>query len=197
MTVSPTPPAVLEEVTEIRLPRPHFASVVSHACRKLTGHYLAGEQAERKAFGLLAGRQRGTVIEVTAVFPLIVNLRHDSGHRSAMDEIVGAHAIPSETPLEQRGWLANPDEVIAAERACDEYEWVMFGNYHTHRVAWPHDAMRDSCTALDRILATDTCQWTFILSVVDLDRPVLRAYYEGRNDNEAPVRVLPELTRQP
>jgi hypothetical protein len=185
----------LGEATEIRLPRAVYASVVGHACRKLDGHYIEGEHPERKAFGLLAGVQRGSAIEVTAVFPLIANLRFDERHREDFDELVDAHAIPSETPAEQRGWVADPREVIAAERACDDADWLLFGNYHTHRVAWPDDPWRDSCTRLDRELAAGTGQWTFILSAVDLNRPILRAYFEGGNDREAAIRVLPVLAR--
>ena len=182
----------IARVAEIVFPLPLYSSVISHACRKLEGHYLDGETRERKAFGLLAGRLRQDRIEVTAVIPLIVNMRHDSDLTRDMDEVVNAHAIPSETPNAQRGWVANPAEILAAERLCDSEDgWLLFGNYHTHRVAWPEDPVRDSCTQLDRVLAAESGQWTFILSAVDLDRPVLRAYFEGRNEIEAPIRLTP------
>jgi hypothetical protein len=188
--------ATLEGVapaTEIVFPRALYASVVGHAVRKLTGHYLDGETPERKAFGMLAGRPTATGFRVTGVFPLIANLRHEADHRGMMDEAVGAHAIPSETPMEQRGWIADPRELLDIERACDHTDWVLFGNYHTHRVAWPHDPLRDSCTELDRVLAAESAQWTFILSVVDLHRPRLRAFYEGDNGREAMLRLVPAL----
>lgn len=183
-------PADLSRVEEIAFPRPLYASVVAHTVRKFTGHYLDGETPERKAFGMIAGRPVRTGIEVRAVFPLIVNLRHDSRHRRQMDQVVGEHAIPSQTPLEQRGWIADPRELMDIERACEDTDWVVFGNYHTHRVPWDHDPLRDTCTGLDRILAAETGQWTFIYSAVDLHRPRLRAFFEGDNTHEAPVRVL-------
>lgn len=68
----------------------------------------------------------------------------------------------------------------------------MGGNYHTHRVPWRHDPMRDSCTRLDRALAEGCGQWTFIVSAVDLHQPSLRAFYEGDNDTEATIRLTPE-----
>lgn len=184
-----------ERITEIRLPRPHYASVVGHVVRKLTGHYLDGETPERKAFGMLAGRWHSTTMEVAAVFPLLVNRRHDTLHAADMDEIVDAHAIPSQTPNEQRGWIGHPRELMAVEDACDDHDWVMFGNYHTHRVPWPHDSRRDSCTHLDRVLATGTGQWVFVVSAVDLSHLSLRAFYEGDNQQEATIRVFPELPR--
>jgi hypothetical protein len=48
---------------------------------------------------------------------------------------------------------------------------------------------------LDRELSAGTGLWTFILSAVDLNRPILRAYFEGSNDREATIRVLPDLAR--
>lgn len=181
-----------DTITNILLPRPHFASVLGHVVRKLTGYYLEGETAERKAFGMLAGRWQDETVTVTAVFPLLVNLRHDTRHSVDMDEIVDAHAIPSQTPNEQRGWIAHPRELLAIEKACDDHGWLMFGNYHTHRVSWPHDLRRDTCTQLDRILAAGTGQWVFIVSAVDLHEPSLRAFYEGDNQREATIHVIPE-----
>jgi len=181
----------LDRVSEILLPRPFYAAVVSHVVRKLTGHYVDGETPERKAFGMLAGRYRRGAVEVTAVFPLLCNLRRDARYAADMDEIVDRHAIPSQTPNEQRGWIAHPREILAIEDFCDTYAWSMFGNYHTHRVAWPDDPRRDTCTHLDRMLAAGSRQWTLIVSAVDLDRPIVRAFFEGDNDREAAVRVVP------
>ena len=101
--------------------------------------------------------------------------------------------MPATRPsLCHRGWVADPREVLAVERFCDRYDWLNFGNYHTHRVGWPADPLRDTCTGLDRELARDCGQWVFILSVVDLDKPVLRAFYEGDNTIEARITITPE-----
>ncbi|MGW0878312.1 hypothetical protein [Streptomyces sp. NPDC002671] len=181
----------LAEAREIVFPRTLYASVIAHAVRKFTDHYLDGETQEHKAFGMLAGSCRGRSIAVRAVYPLITNLRHEGGTQHEMDEVVGAHAIPSETPNAQRGWVADPRELLDIERACDDTDWVVFGNYHTHRVPWDHDPLRDTCTELDRVLARESSQWTFILSAVDLHRPRLRAFFEGDNSREAVIRLLP------
>ena len=176
----------------ILLPLPHYASLVGHVVRKLTGHYLPGETAERKAFGMLAGTCGPAGYTVTAVFPLLVNLRAEDRYRSEMDELVDGFAIPSETPNAQRGWVASPAELLAIEEICDAHGWLPFGNYHTHRVPWPHDPRRDTCTALDRVLADGTGQWVFIVSAVDLHRVSVRAFYEGDNDCEATIRFAPD-----
>jgi len=177
----------------ILLPLPHYASIVSHVVRKLSGYYLPGETAERKAFGMLAGSYAPDGYTVTAVFPLLVNMRSQERYRQDMDELVDGFAIPSETPNAQRGWIANPAELMAIDDICDAHDWVPFGNYHTHRVPWAHDPIRDSCTRLDRMLAADSGQWTFIVSAVDLHRPSIRAFYEGDNSCEATIRFAPEL----
>jgi hypothetical protein len=186
----------VRDVQQIVLPRTLYALMMSHVVRKLTGHYLAGETPERKAFGIVAGCRQCDEFEVTAVIPLLVNLRADPRYAADMDEIVDRHAIPSETPNAQRGWIAHPRELRDIEDVCDRYAWSMLGNYHTHRVAWPQDPDRDSCTQLDRQLAVDSRQWTFIVSAVDLDRPRLRAFFEGDNDREIEVRVTPDLVEQ-
>lgn len=178
--------------TTIVVPRPHYASVVSHVVRKLSGYYIDGETPEPKAFGMLAGSCDSDRIEVTAVFPLLRNMRRDDRYRDDMDEMVGEHAIPSETPDSQRGWIADPVELMAIDDACDAHGWLLFGNYHTHRVAWEHDPRRDTCTHLDRTLASGSGQWVFIVSAVDLRQPTLRAFYEGDNAHEATIRLAPE-----
>jgi hypothetical protein len=185
----------MTDVREIRIPRPHYANIIGHACRKVEDHYLEGETAERMAFGLLTGTLKSDAIEVNCVFPLIANLRHVSVERDSMDAIVNEHAIPSETANSRRGWVADPHEILAVEQICDRYGWVNFGNYHTHRVSWPDDPLRDTCTGLDRALAMDSGQWVLILSVVDLDKPILRAFYEGCNKTEALIRVVPSMAK--
>ncbi|MET8157842.1 hypothetical protein ABZT47_15825 [Sphaerisporangium sp. NPDC005289] len=179
------------DVREITLPRPLFAGIAGHVVRKLTGHYIEGEVSERKAFGLLLGRQAGTTLHVAAVLPLLANMRRDPDIADDMDELVDQYAIPSETPNDQRGWIAHPRELMDAEDFCDEHGLAVVGNYHTHRVPWPQDPRRDTCTRLDRLLAEESGQWVFIVSATDLHRITVRAFYEGQNDREADVRLLP------
>lgn len=174
----------------ILLPRPYYASLVSHVVRKLTGYYIDGETPERKAFGMLAGTPEPDGYTVTAAFPLLVNMRRADRYRHDMDDIVTEHAIPSQTPNEQRGWIANPAELMAIENACNAHGWLLFANYHTHRISWPHDPRRDSCTQLDRALAAGSGQWTFIISAVDLHRPSIRAFYEADNMSEATIKLI-------
>ena len=78
----------------ILLPMPHFASVVGHVVRKLSGFYLDGETPERKAFGMLAGVWGPNGYAVTAVFPLLINMRADEQYRHDL-----AAPVPNSTIL--------------------------------------------------------------------------------------------------
>ena len=179
--------ARLERVREIHLSGEQHATLLAHARRKLRGDHLPGETAERKAFGLLVGQVDGDRVTTTGVVPLARNLRHEQPYRAQIDALVHALAVPSQTPLERRGWLADPSELLAAQQACDAAGTLIFGSYHMHRVGWPQDPRRETCTALDEALARDRGLWMLVLSMVDPERPVLRAFFEGDNDREARI----------
>lgn len=91
--------------------------------------------------------------------------------------------------------MADPKEVLQAQRACDRAGAVLFGNYHMHRVPWPHDPGRDTCTDLDTQLAAGSGLWAFIVSMVDPDEPRVRAFFEADNGREATVRIVAPETQ--
>lgn len=196
----------LAAITTLALTERADEAIISHAERKLRGAYLAGESPERKAFGLLAGRlcgERGRA-EVTTVFPLARNARHDSAMRDAVNAVLAALAIPSETPLAHRGWIADSGELISIYRQCDADGLTLLGAYHTHRVPWPDDPLRDTCTAVDEQLARGVGLWVVIVSVVDAQRPIIRAFFDGDNEREAvveravrPQQPTPNASDQP
>jgi len=179
--------ASLASIREIDLPAGHYGTLLGHARRKLRGDHLPGETAEQKAFGLLVGRIDGDRIETTQVVALARNLRHEAAYKEHIDALVHALAVPSQTPLERRGWLADPKELLAAQQVCDRAGTIIFGSYHMHRVGWPEDPRRETCTKLDTELARERGLWMLVLSMVDPQRPVLRAFFEGDNDHEARV----------
>ena len=178
-----------EQIREIRLPLKHWDAIVGHARRKLAGEYLPDEEAAPKAYGLVGGCRHGQVIEVTHVFPLSGNLRSDERYKASVDQLMDEVAVPSQTPFAARGWVAPPEEVRSAEQACDESGSMVFASYHMHRVPWDHDSRRDTCTELDARLGDGSGLWMLILSMVNPQRPLLRAFFEGRNDHEAPVHL--------
>ncbi len=181
----------LESIREIAFPAEAYARLVDHARRKLREEYLPGEEQERKAYGLVGGRLAGSRADVTHVCPLVTNLRYAPAVKPWIDAQLDEVAIPSETPLDRRGWVADPAEVMRAERACEAGGSELFGNYHMHRVPWESDPRRDTCTEIDTRLAEGCGLWVLILSMVDPERPILRAFYEGDNHAEARVTVAP------
>ena len=91
----------------IKLPRTCYRQVIDHCLRKLAGDYLENENRNLKAFGLLAGDKNSTQITIRAIYPLLQNARSSEPHRQFMDRMMAEHAIPSETPLSKRGWIAD------------------------------------------------------------------------------------------
>jgi len=182
-------------IAGISLPEPLYAKLVDHGRRKLSGRWIASEEQAPKAYGLMGGRLRDRTATVTHVIPLINNLRDRPDLKVEVDRLMDSVAFPSETPMERRGWVADPRELLVAERHCDAEGAVLFGAYHMHRIPWPHDPRRDTCTAIDTALAEGSGMWSFILSMVSPTQPRLRAFFEGDNDREAPIRcddrVLP------
>ncbi|MGI8535284.1 MAG: hypothetical protein ACR2K2_02085 [Mycobacteriales bacterium] len=180
-----------ERIREIVLPETLFAQILEHGSRKLSGRYLPDEEQAPKAYGLLGGRAGEGKLTLTRVFPLRHNLRQAPLYKTYVDELMDEVAVPSETSLDKRGWVSDPVEVLAAERECDSCSSVLIGSYHMHRVPWAHDPDRDCCTELDTRLADGSNLWTLILSMVQPERPLLRAFFEGHNDLEAPVSRVP------
>ena len=176
-------------IERIRFPADLYGDLVEHGRRKLAGRWEPGEEQAPKAYGVVGGRLVDDSAVVTHVIPLRANLRHRPDVKAEVDRLMDAVAVPSETPMGRRGWVADAREILAAERRCDEAGSTLFGAYHLHRVAWPDDPRRDTCTLLDRCLARGSGLWTLILSLVDPSRPRLRAFFEGDNAVEAGIVV--------
>lgn len=165
--------------------------MLAHCHRKLIGeNYLPGEDHDRKAFGLLGGRVIEGEIEVITCHPLLHNARQSDVHRDHMDQMMAAHAVPSETPFTERGWVAAADELTEVLKFCRSLDLVLIGTYHMHRVAWPHDQIRDTPTTLDSILGSESRLLMFIVSMVSPTKPRLRAFYEGDGNRELPIHYI-------
>jgi len=177
------------DVRAIEMADRQRSQLIAHAARKLRGDYEAAETPVPQAFGLLAGVARGSALVTTDVLPLRRNLRTDPARGADLDAVVRELAIESSTPLERRGWIAAPEEVMEAQERCDADGTVLFGSYHAHKVPWPQDPLRDTPTALDTALGEGQGLWMLILSMVDPERPILRAFWEGRPEAEA--KLLP------
>lgn len=177
----------LSVATAIDLPAPLRAEVVGHAARKLRGEYRDDESPEPQAFGLLAGVPQGEALRTTATFALRRNLRTDPRRGREVDAVVRELATDSRTPISRRGWVAAPEELIAAQEHCDRAGLTVFAAYHMHKVPWDHDPLRDRPTPLDTALGEGQGLWMLIVSMVDPDHPRLRAFWEGHPELEVPL----------
>lgn len=180
----------LRQPARIELAGNCFETMLGHCRRKLLGEYQPGEDRNRKAFGLLAGRRAAGTIMVSRCFPLLRNARQNEAHCAFMDRMMADHAIPSETPFADRGWVAAPDELATVLRRCRELDLILIGSYHMHRVAWPDDPIRDTPTAVDTILGSNSRLVMFILAMVDPAKPSLRAFDEGDPAREIPIHYI-------
>ncbi len=176
-------------VTRIILPIPHWQSIVEHCQRKLSGQYLPEENEGRKAYGLVAGSIECGVGTVGRCIALLKNVREEDPYRLVMDGIMAKHAVPSETPLAKRGWVAEPRELIEVVKGCKRDALVVLGMYHMHRVAWQHDRLRNTPTAVDTVLGEKSRMLIFIVSMVSPEQPTIRAFFEGSLFREIPIII--------
>lgn len=179
-----------DRITTIALPLRLWADMLSHCRRKLQGGYLPGEGKSPKAFGLVGGTMAGNTLAVELIIPLLKNARDCGTQKLAMDSVVNRHAFPSETPLPQRGWVAEPEELDTALCTLHAKGLRLIGNYHMHRLAWPHDPRRDTPTELDTILGSASRMFMFIISMVNPEMPTIRAFFEGVEELELPVEIM-------
>ncbi len=177
-----------DKLTNILLPDRQFQIMVEHCRRKLEGRYLAHEIEEPKAFGILGGRVDRPLLTIAHTIPLLKNARRQLD-KSFMDDTMAAHAVPSETPLKQRGWVAEPGEIDSALSVLRRKGMRMVGTYHMHRLAWNHDKIRDTPTELDTVLGRQSRMFMFVISMVNPDRPIIRAFYEGDKAQELPIVI--------
>ena len=99
------------------------------------------------------------------------------------------HAIPSVTPFEERGWVADQQEVDAAIKTMHSKNCSLIGTYHMHRVAWDQDPTRDTPTELDLMLGQGSRMLMFIISMVDPAKPIIKAFFEGVSSQEIPIEI--------
>ena len=184
----------LAQINRIILPDPNWQEIVAHGKRKLAGDYLPGESKGKRAYGIIAGSQNEKLLEVSLVLPGKKNVRSEEPYKTYMDKIMAQHAVPSKTPLSKRGWVMDPLEVKECYDICDRENLIVLGTYHMHIVPWKDDPIRDTPTRLDAILAQNSCLFQFIISMVDITNPIIRAFYEGIREKETPIFIQSENT---
>ncbi len=161
--------------------------LLAHCLRKLDERYEGDETPEPKAYGLMGGMVEDGALTITRIAPLRRNARLVEPHRSFMNDVLNRHAVASVTPMDRRGWVADPSESRRILTGFDQDGLDLVATYHMHRVSWKGDSLRDQPTKLDTVLAEDTDLFMFIISVVDPAKPIVRAFYEGDCSGEVPI----------
>ena len=177
------------DIDQIVLPDSIWEEIVTHCKRKLAGDFLPGESKVNRACGIVAGVHKGNELHVRLVIPVKKNARNQEPLKTYMDNMMTEHAVASTTPLSQRGWITDPEELMACYQQCDEQNLQIFGTYHIHIVAWEGDPIRDTPTVLDTVLAKDSNLFSFIISMVDVEKPSMRAFYEGILEQPTPLII--------
>jgi len=178
-----------ERIRQIVMPQAQWRELVSHCLRKLEGRYLEGETEEPKAFGLVAGNQLEEILRVERILPAKRNVRGEEPFKTYIDRIMDRYAVPSRLSFSERGWVMDPAELKELCDLCDRDGLVVFGTYHMHTMPWKDDPTKETPTLLDSVLARNSDLFSFIVSMVDRDRPGIRAFYEGSRAKEIPIHV--------
>jgi len=186
----------LAQINRIILPDSNWQEIVAHGKRKLAGEHLPGECKGKRAYGIIAGSQNDKLLKVVRVLPGKNNFRDQEPYKTYMDRIMAQHAVPSKTPLNKRGWVMDPMEVKECYDICDRENLLVLGTCHMHIVPWEGDPIRDTPTLLDTVLARNSRLFQFIISLVDLNNPRIRAFYEGQREKETPIFIQYEGQRE-
>lgn len=179
----------LDKTERIILPESKWQEIIAHCKRKLAGDFLPGESEINRAYGIMAGTIEQSTLLVERVLFVKKNARNVEPLKTYMDKVMTEHAKPSKTPLSRRGWITDPEELMAFYQQCNGEDLQLFGAYHMHIVPWEGDPTRDTPTYLDTILAKDSNLYTFIIAMVDESNPTIRAFYEGDIDKETPLII--------
>jgi len=182
--------AAFDQINQIILPHPKWVEILEHCRRKYRGNYLPGESETRSAYGLIAGIQDGYILKVESILPFKKNVKDKEPYKTYIDSTMEQYAVPSNTPFARRGWITDPKELKELYDICDREKFIVFGTYHTHFEPWEHDPTRDTPTFLDAVLAQDSHLFSFIVSMVDINRPGIRAFYEGLREKETRIRIV-------
>lgn len=167
-----------------------LTKIIEHCSRKLSGDYLSNETKEGKAYGILGGKIGNNKILITEMRPLLRNMRESGEYKLYMDDTMTEYAHPSSvTPLSKRGWITDPTELFFILKDFNNNGIEFVGSYHMHKVQWKSDDMRDTPTKVDEILGRDSKTLMFIISMVDLENPIIRAFYEGDINKEIEIRM--------
>ncbi|SEP37752.1 hypothetical protein [Propionispora vibrioides] len=179
---------------EISISNECYEKMVRHCLRKLNGMYLLEEYHEQQAYGLLGGSIERNKVVVDTVEPLYLNYRIAGNIKQDMDATIKKFAIPAKLPIEERAWVADPIETKNIINRLKKSGLTLIGTYHMHHSnSWIGLESKELPTTLDRVLASDTELFMFIVSIDEFQNSKIRAFYEGALETEAVIKTISML----
>ena len=167
-----------------------FSKVIKHCKRKLEKKYYDDETKEQQAFGVIIGNRNNKEVYITKVVPLKNNYRFNDNVSDKMNELIKQYAIPGGIDIEERAWVADPEELsIILSTMEDNEEFI--GTYHMHHdMSWKGEYPRQLPTELDRVLSEKSNLYSFIVYIdIKNNNNTIRAFYEAKAENEIDIIV--------
>jgi len=173
---------------KIYLPESIRNIIVDHCLRKFSKKYLPIETHEQQAYGMVAGSVDDNVIHIGSVYTCNLNYRNDPTVVGYINGLINKYAIPSDTPIEHRGWVASPSEVIEAHDCFDKENTYLIGSYHMHHMkSWNGGQSKNYPSDFDEKLAENSNMIMFIVSVISGTECSIRAFYNGQKEREIEI----------
>jgi hypothetical protein len=178
-----------EKIKNVYLSQLFLYEIEHHCLRKLTGNFFDDETPENQAYGLLGARLENDSIYIEKIFPCKLNFRCDPSVLNHMNDLVKTYAISADTPINQRGWVMQPEELLNAYDTFAELGLTLIGSYHMHHDgSWLGTIPKEYPSEFDAKLAENSEMLMFIASVKSNSLYSLKAFYNGLKEKE--IRII-------
>jgi proteasome lid subunit RPN8/RPN11 len=183
------PASDYEKTERIYLKNDVYEEIKNHCLRKLSGHYLKNETQETQAYGLLGARIENNTIHIEKIFPCRQNFRNDTSVVHHINSLVDRYALSADTPIHQRGWVIQPEELLEAYDEVEALGLEVIGSYHMHHDgSWLTDMPKEYPSQFDAKLAENSEMLMFIVSIKSGSLYSIRAFYNGLQNKE--IRII-------
>lgn len=164
------------------------SEIVNHCIRKYNKSYLPDEMQEQQAYGILAGKLNRNIVCVNSIYKCKINYRNNASVMSYINNLIATYAIPSDTPIDQRGWVASPHEVMEALNNFDLLGCDLLGSYHMHHEkSWNGIQSKEYPSTFDEKLAKNSNLIMFVVSIISESKYSIKAFYNGLKEKEIEV----------
>jgi DNA-binding protein len=185
---------IKREEIKVYVPRKVYDKLVQK-CREVLEAKRRGEipaDKNPKVFGALIGKKFSDHIEVKDIKIFTQDLRQVEPHKRYMDEMLSKYAQPCpHCVTEDRGWVADPQEVLQAEIEASETGYEVLGYFHMHSCPIPGINM----SQVHRLDVELSNPW-YASVIIDMtsEPPKLRYFIidENKQVHEYPIEFISE-----